>query len=145
MRCAGAGRRSRSWCSVTEAAPNAPEALAVAQKLAGQGAEIHRLQSGGRNSRIYRVDSNGVSYALKQYPSKQFDPRDRLATEVGALRLMEQAQLPSVPRVVAIDPERGYALLSWLEGAVPDTISDGDVDAAVGFLSAIHGLRSTPW
>src|SRR3954447_23115772 len=113
MRCAGAGTRSSDWCSVTEAEPVSPEAYAVAQQLAGHGAEVRRLQSGGRNSRIYRVDGGGVRYALKQYPSKQFDPRDRLATEVLALRLMEQARLPNVPRVVAIDSERGYALLSW--------------------------------
>lgn len=130
---------------MTEAEPISSEAYAVAQQLAGRGAEIRRLRSGGRNSRIYRVDRDGASYALKQYPSKQFDPRDRLATEVGALRLMEEAQLPSVPRVIAIDPERGYALLSWLEGAVPDVIADGDIDAAVGFLGAIHRLRDTPW
>src|SRR4051794_32541049 len=114
MRYAGAGTRSRDWCSVTEASRISPEAYAVAQQLAGQGAEVRRLPSGGRNSRIYRVDRDGVSYALKQYPSKQFDPRDRLATEVGALQLMEQAELPGVPRVIATDPERGYALLSWL-------------------------------
>jgi hypothetical protein len=113
--------------------------------LAGDGAKVSPLQSGGRNSRIYRVESDGVTYALKQYPSKEFDPRDRLATEVGALRLMEQAQLSTVPRVVAVDSEQGYALLSWLEGAVPDRLADHDIDAAVDFLGAVHGLRATPW
>jgi hypothetical protein len=120
-------------------------AEAVARRLAGEGARLRPLQSGGRNSRIYRVDSHGVTYALKQYPSKQFDPRDRLATEVGALRLMAQAELATVPRVVAVDSEQGYALLSWLEGAVPDDLTDGDIDAAVAFLGAVHALRTTPW
>ena len=130
---------------MTEAGQISVQAQTVAQRLAGNGAEVRPLQSGGRNSRIYRVDSGGKTYALKQYPSKEFDPRDRLATEVGALRLMEQAQLGAVPRVIAVDSEQGYALLSWLEGAVPDELTDSDIDAAVGFLGAIHGLRATPW
>jgi fructosamine-3-kinase len=137
--------KSKDWCSMTEAGLIPAETSAVARRLAGAGAEIRPLQSGGRNSRIYRVDSDGVTYALKQYPSKEFDPRDRLATEVGALRLMAQAELATVPRVIAVDRERGYALLSWLEGAVPDQLTDGDINAAVSFLGAIHALRTTQW
>ena len=137
--------KSKDWCSVTEARSIPAQACAVALRLAGDGAEISPLQSGGRNSRIYRVDRSGVTYALKQYPSKEFDPRDRLATEVGALRLMEQAGLKTVPRVVAVDNENGYALLSWLEGQVPAELTDSDIDAAVAFLDAVQALRASPW
>jgi hypothetical protein len=122
-----------------------PQALSVARRLVGEQAELRPLQSGGRNSRIYRVDCGGKCYALKQYPSRQFDPRDRLATEVGALQLMEQAGLGGVPRVIAVDGEQGYALLSWLDGAVPTEIGDPDVDAAAAFLGAIHRMRVAPW
>jgi len=130
---------------VTESRPISAQANAVARQLAGEGCELRQLASGGRNSRIYRVDSGGRSYALKQYPSREFDPRNRLATEVGALRLMEQAGLGGVPRVVAVAPEQGYALLSWIEGAVPDALGDSDIDAAASFLGAIHALRMAPW
>jgi hypothetical protein len=119
--------------------------VAVARQLAGTPARVEQLASGGRNSRIYRVEGTGETYALKKYPSRQFDPRDRLATEVGALRLMEQAGLANVPRIIAVDPERGYALLGWLEGVVPASLTDADIDAASAFLRAIHGLRSVPW
>ena len=71
-----------------ESRPISQQASAVARRLAGEGAELRQLASGGRNSRVYRVDSGGATYALKQYPPREFDPRDRLATEVGALRLM---------------------------------------------------------
>jgi hypothetical protein len=47
--------------------------------------------------------------------------------------------------VIAVDAEHGYALLSWLEGAVPETLGDADIDAAASFLGAIHGLRRAPW
>jgi hypothetical protein len=91
------------------------------------------------------VDSDGRAFALKQYPSRRDDPRDRLATEVGALHLMERYGIDTVPRVVGVDGAHGYALLSWIDGSDVTAISDADVDAAVAFLGAIHGLRATPW
>jgi hypothetical protein len=128
-------------------APDAGQAQAteVASALTGGPVEISRLSTGGRNSRIWRVDSGDRAFALKQYPSRRDDPRDRLATEVGALRLMERYRIDTVPRVAGVDGERGYALLSWIDGRDVTAIGDADVDAAVAFLTAIHGLRATPW
>jgi hypothetical protein len=121
------------------------EAHAVALRLAGSGAKIHRLNSDGRNSRIYRVVRDGVCFALKQYPTKEFDPRDRLRTEVGALRLMEQTGIDTVPRVVAADAEAGYLLLTWIEGTAVTALTDRDIDAAAAFLATIHALKRKPW
>jgi Phosphotransferase enzyme family len=112
--------------------------------LIGEPAEIERLVGGGRNSRIYRVRSGSGEFALKQYPSRFDDPRDRLSTEVGALNLMARYRIDSVPRVAGVDNDRGFVLLSWIDGAAVTEISVADVDAAVDFLTAIHGLRNTP-
>ena len=73
------------------------------------------------------------------------DPRDRLSTEVGALTLMERYRIDTVPRVAGVDRERGFALLSWIDGVPVTEISGADVDAAAHFLAAIHALRTTPW
>jgi hypothetical protein len=117
----------------------------VAHALIGGAVEVSRLATRGRNSRIWRVHSGGREFALKQYPSGQDDARDRLSTEVGALRLMERYDITTVPRVLGCDRKRGYALLSWIDGSEVSEISDADVDAAILFLAAIHGLRTTPW
>ena len=50
---------------------------------------ISLRRSSGRNSRIYKVRSDGRTFALKQYPSRAEDPRDRLPTEVGAWKQYE--------------------------------------------------------
>jgi Phosphotransferase enzyme family len=121
------------------------EAREVACALVGASAEIERLLTGGRNSRIYHVRSGAREFALKQYPSRVDDPRDRLSTEVGALMLMERYRIDVVPRVAGVDRERGFALLSWIDGAPVTAISGADVEAAAHFLSAIHALRTTPW
>ena len=117
----------------------------VARALIGAPAEVEHLSDGGRNSRIYHVRSGAREFALKQYPSRADDPRDRLSTEVSALNLMERYQIDSVPRVAGVDRERGFALLSWIDGGAVTDIADADIDAAVKFLTAIHGLRTTHW
>jgi hypothetical protein len=121
------------------------EATTIAQALVGDKIVMSRLVTGGRNSRIWRVGSGERAYALKQYPSRRDDPRDRLSTEVGALRLMERYRIDTVPRVLGVDGEHGYALLSWIDGSDVNEVSDADIDAAIVFLTAIHGLRAAPW
>jgi Phosphotransferase enzyme family len=121
------------------------QATEAAATLLGGAIAVSRLATGGRNSRIWRVDSGDRAFALKQYPPRRDDPRDRLTTEVGALRLMERYGIDTVPRVLGVDSEHGYALLSWIDGGNVTTVGDPDIDAAVAFLTAIHGLRATPW
>ena len=126
--------------------PATDEALAqaadVARTLVGSTVELNRVLGGGRNSRIWRVRSSLGVFALKQYPPRRDDHRDRLSTEVGALRLMERYHFDTVPRVVGVDDRRGYALLSWIDGADVVEISNDDIDAAADFLGAIHDLRA---
>jgi Phosphotransferase enzyme family len=118
-------------------------ATEVARRLIGGTVEVSPLVTSGRNSRIWRVSSADRVFALKQYPSRCDDPRERLSTEVGALQLMERCRIASVPQVIGIDGEGGYVLLSWIEGRNVTDVCDADIDAAVAFLSAIHGLRET--
>ena len=121
------------------------EATGIAQALVGDAVKVSQLVTGGRNSRIWRVTSGGRAFALKQYPSRRDDPRDRLATEVGALRLMQHHGIDTVPRVLGVDGAHGFALLSWIDGRDVAEVSDADIDAAIVFLTAIHGLRAAPW
>jgi hypothetical protein len=118
------------------------QATEVARAIAGSAVEVSYLVRGGRNSRVWHVRSGERAFALKCYPSREEDPRDRLATEVGALRLMERCGIDVVPRVVGVDCERGYALLTWIDGKDVADVCDADVDAACTFLSAVHDLRT---
>src|SRR5215208_7192283 len=130
----------RRRCSV-----NAPDQFSLPRQVAIRllGAELDAFErvSGGRNSRIFCVRAAGRVYALKQYPSRQDDPRDRLGTEIGALRLMERHDFVCVPRVIAVDQESNFALLSWIEGAPVTSVGDAEIGQACTFLAAVHGLR----
>jgi hypothetical protein len=112
--------------------------------LLGAPVEVRQLPAGGRNSRIFHVHCEGRNFALKQYPSRRDDSRDRLSTEVGALTLMESCHIGDVPRVVGIDRDHGYALLTWIEGSTFDEVDAADIATALAFLRAIHALRREP-
>jgi len=116
------------------------EAAAVAQSLLkGPVDAIDRIV-GGRNSRVYRVRRGGECFAMKHYPPRDNDLRDRLKAEFEALLFMERHGVNEVPRPLAIDPERRYALLSWIDGDAIEVAAESDIDAAAGFLAALHGL-----
>lgn len=115
----------------------------VARSLLGGEIDSIRAVGGGRNSRVYRVERAGQTYALKQYPSRSEDPRDRLGTEAAALGLMERHGIGRVPRLMAVDRERGFALLTWLDGVPITVVDEADIDAAAAFLAVLHALRGT--
>src|SRR5829696_8043349 len=119
---------------MTTAESSLDDAATVARRLLGAAIESLEPVGGGRNSRVYCVHSGAQKFALKRYPSREDDPRDRLGTEMEALRLMDRHVVPNVPKSLATDPVSNFALLSWLEG-VPVQ--------AVDFLSTLHGLRNT--
>ena len=116
-------------------------ALALARDLVGGPVAAIEPMRGGRNSRVFRVAAGGDTFALKLFPPPA-DGRDRLATEVAALRLMQGAGITTVARVIAADPARHGALLSWLDGEPIEMPSDADIDAAAAFLAALHALRA---
>ncbi len=121
--------------------PSLAEAAAVAHMLLeGPVDAIDRVRGAGRNSRIYRVRSGGECFALKHYPPRHQDSRDRLKTEHEALAFMERNGIAVVPRPLASDAERGYTLLSWIEGDAVDGADESDIDAAADFLASLHQL-----
>jgi Phosphotransferase enzyme family len=114
--------------------------IAVATRLAGEPVLRMFRVGGGRNSRIFRVETGNRVFALKQYPSIADDPRDRLGVETRALAWMAKHQLDMVPRVVATDAANNSALLSWAEGSLVRSVGGSDMDQAIAFLGALAGL-----
>ena len=125
--------------------PALAAAAEIASALLGTPIDaVEKVRSAGRNSRIHRVRRGDESFALKSYPSRSLDTRDRLRIELGALQLIADHGIRSVPRVVAADKKRGYTLLEWIDGDPVGEVSAGDIDEAVEFLAAVHALRRAP-
>jgi len=100
---------------------------------------------GGRNSRVFRVETAAATYALKLYPPRAAGEHDRLGVETAALRWMERHGFAMVPRVIAADRDRGAVLLSWAEGdLVREGVGKAEIEQACDFLRRLHMLRTTP-
>lgn len=113
----------------------------IAARLSGARVlDVLRI-GGGRNSRVARVTTSEGIFALKQYPSREDDPRDRLATETRALQWMATNGLDMVPRVIAQERATNCALLSWADGELVSRVEADDVGQAAAFLGAVERLR----
>jgi hypothetical protein len=128
---------------LTDDDPGASPAIDIAKKLVGGAVLGVSRIAGGRNSRVYRVDAGDRVFALKRYPSREDDPRDRLGVEAGALAWMNKQGLNMVPRLVATDRDTNSALFSWMEGSPVWEVGASDIDQAADFLGALERLRET--
>jgi hypothetical protein len=116
----------------------------AAETLAGCCVDSAAPVFAGGNSRIYRVRCGPQDFALKCYPPRDQDPRDRAGTEFKALRFLEVYCPGRAPRAYAVNAEGGYLLLEWIEGSRVTEIGPCEVDAAVAFLSAIFNASTQP-
>lgn len=115
----------------------------IARKLVdGPLLRVSRV-NGGRNSRVHRVETNDGVFALKQYPSRADDPRDRLGVETDALKWMAALGVEAVPRVIAVDGDANCALLSWVDGSQVRNVDASDIDQATDFLRLLEHLPET--
>ena len=115
----------------------------IAENLAGTPVQRLTQLGGGRNSRVYRVETAVSFYALKLYPAAG-DGRDRLGVETAVLRWMEAHDFVMAPRLIAADHRLGAALLSWVDGDPVRAPGAADAAQACSFLRRLHERRETP-
>ena len=117
--------------------------MAVANLLGRRVVSATRIH-GGRNSRVFRVVcDDGSVYAAKTYFRHPSDPRDRLDVEFRSLEFLWSGGVRCVPRPVAADRDRGWAVYEYVEGrGVPShDVTVDDIDRAAGFLGTLAGFR----
>src|SRR5262249_7164327 len=129
---------------MSRAAPAVDAIVADVDDLIGVPVETIEPVRSGRNSRVFRVAAGGECYAFKQYPAAGDDTRDRLGTEIEALRLMQRLGVANVPHVIAADPVRRCSLLSWIDGAPVTDVLDADIDAAPPLLPPPPSIPPAP-
>lgn len=111
---------------------------AIASELAGTKVNEVVQASNGGNSRVYMVATAERLYALKEYPTIENDPRDRLNTERHALELMHWNGIHSVPELIAA--KAPYALMGWVDGFTIKEPKEADIDDAAVFLGTLHHI-----
>lgn len=97
---------------------------------------------GGGNNRLYRIDTKGLSYALKFYPRQDNKEIDRQGAESRALKFLEQYSVGMVPRILAEDRKHGCAVLDWIDGERIERPRDDDIDKALRFLVELKSIST---
>jgi hypothetical protein len=116
----------------------------TAEALSGRRVDSVVPAASGGNSRIYRVRCEQQNFALKCYPPRKQDPRERANTEFKALRFLERYCPGCAPQAYAVDAKGGYLLLEWIEGSRVAEVGPGEVDASVAFLCALFNASTRP-
>ncbi len=98
------------------------------------------LANAGGNNRIYRIETDESSFALKEYFRHEGDLRDRLGAEFAFLTYAHAVSPGTVSRPMAEDRQLGMALYEFVVGEpiLPDTIGENEVDSAINFFVALN-------
>lgn len=113
----------------------------IAEDLAGCPVDQLIPCRSGRNSRVCKVVCGEGTFALKSYPPKASDPRDRFGNEVRALKFYEANHNPHAPRLLAVDITRGVTMMEWIGGCHVDTPDTNDIDLAIDFIARTHAAK----
>ena len=75
---------------------------------------INELQGRG-NSKAHRIRTeNGKTFALKTYPDRLLDPRNRIEVEFNACRYLEHIE--RTPKAISLDLDLNMAIYEWVDG-----------------------------
>lgn len=121
-----------------------PPIRAAAERLAGLPPTDIAAAGTGTNSRIFRVDTARGRFALKCYPAREGDARDRAGIEWRALAFLHAHDIGAVPQPLARDADGGYLLMEWIAGVPVTRHDEADVAAAADFIVAVFALSADP-
>jgi hypothetical protein len=113
--------------------------MAAAERLLGYPVSDPRALGGGRNSRVFRLDTSEGPVVAKLYVREPGDARDRLEQEFRALTFLWEAGERAIPEPLAVDRDRGFGLYGFLDGAPVANPSDAEIGESLEFLKRLHG------
>jgi hypothetical protein len=121
----------------------------VADLLASAGFardfSLHPI-AGGRNNRVFRLETGGRRLLLKWYFSHPRDNRNRLQSEFSFYRFLWNRGVRVVPQPIAYLSGKQIALYDFVEGRrlSADEIGLRHIDATLDFYHAVNRHRADP-
>jgi hypothetical protein len=101
---------------------------------------------GGRNNRVFRIETGSRPVLLKQYYRDPHDPRDRLAADFGFSRYAWGHGVRTIAEPLAANPQCDIALYAFIEGPrlQPADVTPARVREALDFVVGLNSGRRTP-
>lgn len=98
--------------------------------LLGQVPREVQFMAGGRNNRLYLVETHDRRYVAKHYFQRAAGGWDRLAVEYEGLRFLRSAGIEEVPCPIGRDDDGAVAVYEHVEGARITRSEVGEADLA---------------
>ncbi|MCJ2164138.1 aminoglycoside phosphotransferase family protein [Pseudodesulfovibrio sp. S3] len=90
---------------------------------------------GGRNSRVFRIETEHGPFALKHYHDQH-----RLDAEFAAFAFLQGQGVTLVPEPVALDRDNRFAVYSFLQGGGVSEVTDQDIHDCIAFIKTLREL-----
>ena len=116
----------------------------IAEGLCGRPVSSVCRMCGGGNNRLYRVETDEGSFALKSYPPLGEGAHDRLRAEFDGLAFLRDAKISRVPAAIAYDARQRHALYQWIDGEAIRQPEEKDFAAAASFAAKLYELATEP-
>ena len=100
--------------------------------------------TGGKNNRVYRVETENGDAVLKVYFRHPDDPRDRLGAEFAFSRFAWSSGIRCVPQPLASNAEFGLGLFECVTGHAAAEITDNLIFQAMDFVRELNKSRWRP-
>jgi aminoglycoside phosphotransferase (APT) family kinase protein len=97
--------------------------------------------SGGRNNRVFRVETQQGECLLKVYFREPSDSRDRLGHEYGFLEACHGVGIDTLPKPLAKDSENSAALYEFIQGSRVEEVGSTEILQAAQFIEKINQHR----
>ena len=119
------------------------ELNALAQIVVGRNhIQSSTLAATGGNSSIYKVSTDkGQTFALKRYPFRHSDKRDRLGTEANACRFLQKEGIKVVPKYYSTNVQLNVNLFEWIEGTKILKPDSRGLSQLLDFVQQLQRLR----
>lgn len=99
---------------------------------------------GGANNRVCRQPlADGRTVLVKHY-APAADGRDRFAAERAFYRYLAKAKINAAPPALGWDESVRAGVFGWIDGTPPAGVGPREVDAALGFATALNRARTSP-
>ena len=81
------------------------------------------------------ITDDGATFALKSYPDRLLDPRNRIEGEFNACSYLEHTGL--VPKAIGLDLDLNMAIYEWIDGKPVNRIEHKHIVEALSFIKLL--------
>jgi hypothetical protein len=121
-----------------------PALREAAARLAGERVLTLEPAGKGANSQAFRLETQTRTLALKCYPRRAGETRDRLDVEWRTLAFLRAAGIVTIPEGIARDDTARLMLMEWIEGPLVGRHGSADLKAAIAFMESIFAASDLP-